>query len=103
MLQRILLVVLVLFVVWRLLSAMGRRLGQQSPGADSYSRFSPNKRRRRREWARSGSDDGPERLVACSHCGTLVPAGRALAATSGETFCSPECRDRSRVTAKDVN
>ena len=93
MLQKILFVVIVLFVVWRLLSARGRRLGTDAPGADSFSRFSPIKRRRRREWAQE-NNGVPERLVACDECGTFVPAERALAHESGAVYCGPNCRER---------
>lgn len=91
MLQRILIVVLVLYVVWRLLSAAGRRADRVAPGADSYSRFSPEKRRQRRQQA---TDAGDERLVECSVCGTLVPAARILTAASGQVLCSDDCRRR---------
>lgn len=89
MLQRILIVVLVLYVVWRLLSAAGRRADRVAPGADSYSRFSPQKRRQRRE-----SVKGAERLVECPVCGTLVPAPRLLTTASGRAVCSDDCRRR---------
>jgi hypothetical protein len=92
-LHRILIGVGVLLVVWRLLAARGRRLDRDSPGADSYSRFSPRKRRRRQDWASSGGAGGPERLVACSVCGTYVPARRALTSESGGPFCGPACRE----------
>ena len=49
MLQRILIVVLILFVVWRLLAMWGRRMRGAQPGADSYSRFNPQQRRQRRD------------------------------------------------------
>ncbi len=100
--QRILFVVIVLFVLWRLLSARGRRLGDDAPSADSYSRFSPRKRRRRRDWARE-SNEGPERLVACAHCGTFVPAERALAESSGASYCGPSCRERGESKPPDVH
>ena len=93
MLQRILLVILVLYALWRIVTAWGRRLGHQSPGADSYSRFHPDKRRQRTGVPRAE----PERLVACSRCGTYVPARRALTAGRDRIFCSPECRDLDEV------
>ncbi len=102
MLQKILFVVLVLFVVWRLLSARGRRLGTDAPGADSFSRFSPIKRRRRRDWTRE-RNEGPERLVSCTHCGVFVPAERALAETSGAVFCSPNCREARQSRQPDAH
>ena len=98
-LQRILLVVLVLFVLWRLLVAYGRRLGRTGHGADSYSRFSPRDRRRRRDWA-AGSEQRPDELVRCGHCGTYVPSRRALGSGTGAVFCSSECRDRHGAPAE---
>ena len=92
--QRILIVVVVLLVVWRILASIGRRMAEKSPGADSFSRFSPEARRRRKQWS-DASGNGVEELVECSCCGTFVPAGRAL--TSGErgAFCSEECRHQA--------
>lgn len=92
-LQRILLAILVLYVVWRLVTAWGRRLAHRSPGADSYSRFRPDKRRQRTD-VRAAE---PEQLVPCARCGTYVPARRALTAGGSEVFCSPECRDVREV------
>jgi hypothetical protein len=92
-LQRILLVILVLYALWRIVTAWGRRLGQQSPGADSYSRFHPDKRRQRP----GVQHTEPEQLVACSVCGTYVPARRALTAGGDRVFCGPECRDLDEV------
>ena len=74
--QRILLVVIVLLVVWRILASIGRRLSEKAPGADSFSRFSPEARRRRRQ--AGGDERTMEELVECTVCGTFVPAGRAL-------------------------
>ncbi len=79
--QRILIVVVVLLVLWRILASIGRRLAEKAPGADSFSRFSPEARRRRQQWP-DGSRSGVEELVECTRCGTFVPSGRAL--TSGE-------------------
>jgi len=93
-LQRILLLVLALFVVWRLLVALGRRVGRSGHGADSFSRFSAERRRRRQEWEARRRDDRPDELVACSRCGTYVPSRRALSSGSGAVYCSPSCRDR---------
>ena len=93
MLQRILLIILVLYALWRIVTAWGRRLGRDSPGADSYSRFHPDKRRQRT----GGQQAGPEQLVACSRCGTYVPAPRALTAGGDRIFCSTECRDLNEV------
>ncbi len=96
--QRILLVVVVLLVAWRILAAIGRRLSEKSPGADSFSRFSPEARRRRKQW--SGNRGEPvEELVECTSCGTFVPAGRALSNGSSKVFCSEFCRQREAVTS----
>jgi hypothetical protein len=89
LMSRIVLAVLALFVVWRLLSALGKRFVSQGLGADSYSRFSPNQRRRRAE----RRSPGPEELLECSACGTFVPSGRALPGTDHRVFCSAACRD----------
>jgi hypothetical protein len=100
-LYRILLLVAVLLVVWRVLAALGRKLDRNSHGADSYSRFSPRKRQQRREWAGGERPGGPERLVACSVCGTFVPARRALTSESGGPFCGPACREASKAASGD--
>jgi ribosomal protein L32 len=92
--QRILIIVAVLLIVWRVLVAVGRRLRDQSPSADSFSRFSPEARRRRRQWSDRHRAE-VEELVECTECGTFVPAGRALGSGSSRVFCSPECRERS--------
>jgi len=91
--QRILLLVVVLLVAWRILAAIGRRLSAKSPGADSFSHFSPEARRRRKQW--SGDREEPvEELVECASCGTFVPAGRALSSGDSRVFCSEFCRRR---------
>jgi hypothetical protein len=97
-LQRILLVVLILFVVWRVLALFGRRSAREGHGADSYSRYSPTARRRRREYRTRESEEPPEELVACARCGTHLPARRALSDGSGARFCGPSCRDRAEVS-----
>ena len=95
-LQRIVLIVIVLVVVWRIAVAFGKRRRQDGFGADSYSRFSPFLRRRRREWASNLGHERPDHLVACQRCGTYIPSRRALTSGSGEVFCGPDCRDRGR-------
>jgi len=94
MLRKILLIVLVLFAIWRIVTAWGRKVGRNEPGADSFSRFSAkaNERRRRR-------GPVPEELVACDGCGTYVPIVRALAAGSDQHFCSESCRQASENAA----
>ena len=97
--QRILLVIVVLLVVWRILATIGRRLSEKSPGADSFSRFSPDARRRRRQHA-AGDLKRVEELVECTACGTFVPVGRALSDGNSRVFCSVECRHQSRAAAE---
>jgi ribosomal protein L32 len=97
-LQRILLIVAILFVIWRILSAWGRRLIRDSPGADSYSRFSPFKRSQRRRW-HSEANSAPEELVACARCGTYVPVRRALSVGDDLRFCGEECREAHELPA----
>jgi hypothetical protein len=99
--QRILLVVAVLLLVWRVLAAIGKRLVTRVPGADSFSRYAPEARRRRRQW--SGRANGQlEELVECAVCGTFVPAGRALGGADGRSFCSRDCRERAAGGAADA-
>lgn len=96
--QRILLVIVVLLIVWRILASIGRRLSERAPGADSFSRFSPESRRRRRQ---AGSDARTmEELVECVSCGTFVPAGRALTDGDSRVFCGEDCRHQVRVSSE---
>jgi hypothetical protein len=94
--QRILIVVVVLLVIWRILASIGRRLSERAPGADSFSRFSPEARRRRQQWSQ-GEADQVEELVECISCGTFVPVGRALSDGDTRIFCSEDCRHRASV------
>lgn len=94
--QRILLVVVVLLVVWRILATIGRHLSEKAPGADSFSRFSPEARRRRRQ---VGGPQTMEELVECSACGTFVPSGRALTNGDSRVFCSEDCHHQARVSS----
>jgi len=96
--QRILLVVVVLLVVWRILASIGKRLSEKAPGADSFSRFSPEARRRRKQ--AGGDARTMEELVECITCGTFVPAGRALTDGDSRVFCSDDCRQRVRVSSE---
>jgi len=96
--QRILLVVVVLLVVWRILATIGRRMSEKSPGADSFSRFSPEARRRRTQWSGDGRETVDE-LVECVSCGTFVPTGRALSRGDDRVFCSEFCRQREETTS----
>ena len=95
--QRILLVVIVLLVVWRILASIGRRLSEKAPGADSFSRFSPEARRRRQA---GGDARTMEELVECISCGTFIPSGRALTDGDSRVYCSDVCRQRVRVSSE---
>lgn len=99
LMQRILLVIVVLLVVWRTLAAIGRRLSEKAPGADSFSRFSPEARRRRQQWA-GGDANTLDELVECAACGTFIPAGRALSDGDSRVFCGEDCRHRVRVASE---
>ncbi|HSO22651.1 MAG TPA: PP0621 family protein [Chondromyces sp.] len=99
--QRILIFVVLLLVVWRVLAAIGRRQSERAPGADSFSRFSPEARRRRKSAPETGSRQ-VEELVECSACGTFVPAGRALSDGSIRVFCSPGCREQADAGVRDA-
>ena len=96
--QRILIFVVLLLVVWRILAAIGRRQAERAPGADSFSRFSPEARRRRRQSAAAGP--APlEELIECSICGTFVPTGRALTDGRGRHRQTALVRTTSRARA----
>jgi hypothetical protein len=97
-LQRVLLIVVILLVIWRIVAAWGKRLVREGMGADSYSRFSPFERRRRRNWSQSSNTE-PEELVACSSCGTYIPTRRALTSGAGGHYCSEDCRDAEPLAA----
>ncbi len=85
--RRLLVLVLVLYLVWRVLNIVGRRLEQRSREITEEGLAGRGSRRR----AATGGGE-QERLLPCARCGTLVPASRAL--TSGDaSYCSPECRD----------
>ena len=96
MLRRILVVVVVLFLIWRFVSAWGKKLRRDTPGADSFSRFSGKSRDRRGQRGRE-----PEELVACDGCGTYVPAQRALSTDGRIHFCSDSCRRASEDSARE--
>lgn len=90
--SRIVFFVLALFVLWRLLSAMGKRGTSSGLGADSYSRYHPRERRRRMDLEDSSPPDTPEELFRCVQCGTYVPDGRVLKGGEDDVFCSRSCR-----------
>lgn len=92
---RIVFFVLLLFVVWRLLSSLGKRRASGGLGADSYSRFSPRQRRRRLDLEHDPSEVSPEELSECAHCGTFVPTGRALIGRGDAVYCGEKCRQEN--------
>ncbi len=94
--SRIVFFVLVLFVLWRVFSALGKRAATGGLGADSYSRFNPRQRRRRLDLDDSPGQDVPEELLRCVQCGTYVPDGRSVAGEGDDVFCSQTCRDAHR-------
>lgn len=91
--QRMLIIIVVLLVAWRLLAAIGRRQSERSAGADSFSRFSPEARRRRVSQA-DREARAVEDLVECTVCGVFVPSKRALTSGDGTVYCSDICRHR---------
>jgi len=93
--QRLLFIVVVLFVAWKILAVWGKRLVSKGAGAEDFSRFSARSRDRRRRVHEQRAQQAPE-LLACSTCGTLVPTDRAVAGAAGLLFCSPECAAKGR-------
>ncbi len=87
--QRIIIIVAVLYLLWRVLAAVGRRSATTGRGAEDFSRFSGRSRDRRRE-AKDRQKTGVE-LVACQQCGTLVPSDRLLTSGNGVFCCSEPC------------
>lgn len=88
--NKIFLIVLVLFVAWRVIGAIGKRLGREGSGADDFSRFSA--RRRDLAWRRSRREaKGAEDLVACTRCGVHVPASAAVTGEDRASYCSDAC------------
>jgi hypothetical protein len=94
---RIVFFVLLLFVLWRVLSALGKRRSSSGLGADSYSRFHPRQRRRRREMDATERSSKPEELLKCLSCGTYVPSERAIVGEGDHVFCSQSCHDELRA------
>jgi hypothetical protein len=84
-LQRILILVAALFLLWRAVVGWGRLKRKSQPGADAFSRYSWHRRDRQRR-----ADPEPEQLIECEVCGTLVPASRALT-HHARVCCSSEC------------
>ncbi len=82
--RRLLIFVIVLYIVWRLLGIVGRRLR----GEDARERVA---RRSARGSGPDGTSNEVRRLVACARCGTLVPEDRAVRGPGGELFCKRSC------------
>ena len=55
-LHRIVLIVVVAFVIWRVLLAVGRRAGRVAAGADDFSRFSAKRRDHRQRMKQRGAE-----------------------------------------------
>ncbi len=81
--RRLLIVIAFLYVVWRVLGIIGKRVRRETAGADTFSRFSARRK--------NCSLEGDEPLVACASCGIHVPSSRTVRGTSG-SYCSTECR-----------
>lgn len=89
--RKLLIVIIVLYAVWRVLTIVGRRLRRSSSGAESFSRFSGRRASPRTE---------PERLIPCDRCGTLLPASRTLPGPGSHHYCSEACRDRAEKESR---
>lgn len=87
--QRIIIIVAVLYLLWRVLAAMGRRTVSSGKGAEDFSRFNARSRDRRR--AAKEKQAANVELIACAHCGTFVPFNRALKTSKGVVCCSRKC------------
>ena len=87
--QRIVFVVVALFVLWKVLSAWGRKIRSQTAGADEFSRFKVHSRMRQRR--RQAQQRENEALVACAACGTMIPVSRSLQSGDQRVVCSREC------------
>lgn len=81
--ERLLLFVVVLYVVWRVLHTQGRRLQRTSRGADDFGRLSRDPRRRRGD----GTTDH-DTLLVCDRCGVVIPRTAALTGDGGERCCA---------------
>jgi len=97
--NRFLFITVVLYIVWRVLHAYGRRIARQRKGAEEFSRFSARSRERREGQAEAVAIGGD--LAECVVCGTLVPHDRSLAGADGGRFCSEDCRDRRSTIHAD--
>jgi len=91
--RRLLIVVIVLYVVWRILGIIGRRIrgeGARERVAGGVSRGDEPDRRAKEA----------RQLVPCSRCGTLVPEDRALLGPGGERYCKSSCLEAVRAPTR---
>ena len=95
-LQRVLIFVAVLFLLWRVIVGWGRVKRRQQPGADAFSRFSWHRRERQRR-----HDSQPEQLIECEVCGTMVPTSRALT-HDARVCCSVRCQRALRERTEEL-
>jgi len=96
--RRLLIFITVLYVVWRVLIIIGKRIQKKAASANPFAGFSRNGSSRPTDEAGQG-----EQLVACSQCGTLLPASRALRGPHGVVFCSEKCRALARGSDGGAN
>ncbi|MCD4750425.1 MAG: hypothetical protein K8R59_13730 [Thermoanaerobaculales bacterium] len=94
--QRIIFLVLLLYVAWRVLAAWGRRTVRDGAGAEDFSRYSPRSRDRRRKNSQT-ADVGE--LTACSRCGTYVPSDRLVSDRDGRRRYCSDCETEVRETS----
>ena len=88
--HRILLIVTVLYVIWRVLNVWGRKIVRGSRGAEDYSRFSARRRAPGRADGSPVSKPGEE-LVECAGCQTFVPRARMTMGKDGRLYCGHDC------------
>ena len=86
--SRLLLIVIALYVLWRVLGLWGRRITREGAGSQDYSRFSG----RRRDRSDRGEAEPHRDLVEWVGCGTYVPEDRGSLTADGRVFCSSRCR-----------
>jgi len=94
--RRLLIVIAVLYIVWRILGIVSRRL---------HGTEDARRRVGRRQRAGTGADShgaSERRLVACAHCGTLVPEDRAVRGPDGALYCERSCLEAGGTTGREV-
>jgi uncharacterized protein len=91
--RRLLIFIAALYVVWRILGMIGKRVRRETGGSDAFSRFSARRKSR--------SLEGDEPLVACARCGIHVPSSRTVRGESG-FYCSTECRQLAEAAHAPV-